>query len=471
MTTPTPILRTSDQRERSDALVLFGASGDLAFKEIFPALHGLVVAGQLDTPVIGVARSDWTRDAFINRARESIQARGRLDEAAFRRLAGSLQYVYGDYEQPETYQTLRRTLGDARRPLHYLAIPPSLFAKVIRGLAASGCADGGRVIVEKPFGRDLASSRELDDVVLQYFREDSIFRIDHYLGKEPVQNLLYFRFANSFLEPIWHRGLVDRIEITMAEERGVSGRGRLYEELGAIRDVVQNHLLQIAALLLMEPPVGQYAEAIRDAKGQAFKAMRPLDPAEVVRGQFEGYRSEPGVAQDSDVETYAAIRLRVDSWRWAGVPIYIRTGKRLAVSATEVFVTLKHPPHTMFDDPPGTPGNHVRFRLSPDVLIELGTRAKRPGEAMVGEAVDLDACRNVTADVPAYQRLLGDAMRGDQLLFARADAVEAAWRVVEPVLTRRPPVHLYQPGSWGPAEADGFIPGAAWHNPRVDKGN
>jgi glucose-6-phosphate 1-dehydrogenase len=426
----------------------------------------LVAAGQLETPVIGVARSDWTREEFIQRARTSLEARGRIDEAAFGRLARSLQYVYGDYEQPGTYTALREALGGSSRPLHYLAIPPSLFAKVIRGLAASGCAEGGRVIVEKPFGRDLASSRELDDVVLQHFREDAIFRIDHYLGKEPVQNLLYFRFANSFLEPIWHRGLVDRIEITMAEARGVSGRGRLYEELGAIRDVVQNHLLQIAALLLMEPPVGQYAEAIRDAKGQAFKAMRPLDPAEVVRGQFEGYRGEAGVAPESDVETYAALRLRVDSWRWAGVPIFIRTGKRLATSATEVFVVLKDPPHTMFDDGPETPGNHVRFRLSPDVVIELGTRAKRPGEAMVGEAVDLDACRSVVADVPAYQRLLGDAMRGDQLLFARADAVEEAWRVVEPVLVERPPIRLYAPGTWGPSEADRFIPNGAWHNPK-----
>ncbi len=466
MTPPDTVYRRHSPRTRSDALVLFGASGDLAFKEIFPALHGLVAAGQLDAPVVGVARSDWTREEFVQRARASIEARGAVDEDAFARLARSLRYVYGDYEQAATFTALREALSGCSRPLHYLAIPPSLFGQVIRGLAASGSAEGARVIVEKPFGRDLASSRELDDVVLQHFREDSIFRIDHYLGKEPVQNLVYFRFANSFLEPIWHRGLVERIEITMAETRGVSGRGRLYEELGAIRDVVQNHLLQIAALLLMEPPVGQYAEAIRDAKGQAFKAMRALDPAEVVRGQFNGYRSESGVAPDSEVETFAALRLRVDSWRWAGVPIFIRTGKRLAASATEVFVALKRPPHTMFDDDPATPGNHVRFRLSPDVLIELGTRAKRPGEAMVGEAVDLDACRSVAADVPAYQRLLGDAMRGDQLLFARSDAVEEAWRVVEPVLVDRPRLHFYEPGTWGPAEANDVITGAKWHDPR-----
>jgi glucose-6-phosphate 1-dehydrogenase len=451
---------------RSDALVLFGASGDLAFKEIFPALQGLAAAGQLEMPVIGVARSDWTRDQFIARARASIEARVGVDEDAFGILARALQYVYGDYEDARTYQAIRDTLGGASNPLHYLAIPPSLFATVIQGLAATGCATGGRVILEKPFGRDLASARELDDVVLRHFPEAAIFRIDHYLGKEPVQNLLYFRFANSFLEPIWHRGVIDRIEITMAEAKGVSGRGRLYEELGAIRDVVQNHLLQIAALLLMEPPVGQYAEAIRDAKGQAFKAMRPLDPAEVVRGQFDGYRREPGVAADSEVETYAALRLRVDSWRWAGVPIYIRTGKCLATSATEVFVALKHPPHTLFDDVHDAPPNHVRFRLSPDVVIELGARAKHPGESMVGDAVDLDACRSVSAHVPAYQRLLGDAMRGDQLLFARADAVEEAWRVVEPALINRPPIHFYPPGTWGPKEAGTFIPRARWHDPK-----
>ena len=440
--------------QRSDALVLFGASGDLAYNEIFPALHGLAAAGQLDMPVVGVARSDWTRDQFVARARASIEARGEVNEPAFAHLARALHYVYGDYEDAATYRALRETLAHASRPLHYLAIPPSLFARVVRGLAATGCADGARVILEKPFGRDLASARELDAVVLQHFAESSIFRIDHYLGKEPVQNLLYFRFANSFLEPIWHRGAVDRIEITMAESRGVSGRGRLYEELGAIRDVVQNHLLQVAALLLMEPPVGQYAEAIRDAKAQAFKAMRPLDPAEVVRGQFEGYRQETGVAADSDVETYAALRLRVDSWRWAGVPIYIRTGKCLATTATEVFVSLKRPPLPLFEDASDAPPNHVRFRLSPDVVIELGARAKRPGESMVGDAVDLDACRSVTSHLPAYQRLLGDAMRGDQLLFARADAVEEAWRVVESVLVDRPPALFYASGTWGPAEAD-----------------
>jgi glucose-6-phosphate 1-dehydrogenase len=451
--------------DRSDALVLFGASGDLAFKEIFPALQGLAAVGPLNMPVVGVARSDWTRDQFVARARASIEARGDVDERAFDELARSLQYVYGDYEDPATYQALRQALAGSSRPLHYLAIPPSLFGKVVKGLAATGSADGGRVVLEKPFGRDLSSARELDVIVLQHFDESDVFRIDHYLGKEPVQNLLYFRFANSFLEPIWHRGAIDRIEITMAEARGISGRGRLYEELGAIRDVVQNHLLQVAALLLMEPPVGQYAEAIRDAKAQAFKAMRPLDPADVVRGQFEGYRRETGVAPNSDIETYAALRLRVDSWRWAGVPIYIRTGKCLAASATEVFVSLRRPPLALFEDSHDAPPNHVRFQLSPDVVIALGARAKRPGESMVGDEVHLDACRSAAAHVPPYQRLLGDAMRGDQLLFARADAVEEAWRIVEPVLVDRRPVRFYAPGTWGPEEAETFIPGARWHNP------
>jgi glucose-6-phosphate 1-dehydrogenase len=450
---------------RSDALVFFGASGDLAFKSIFPALQGLAAAGQLDMPVIGVARKEWTRDDLIARARESVETHGGLQPQAFEYLASRLDYIQGEYEDPATFTAIRRHLGGAKRPLHYLAIPPSMFAHVIRGLAESGAAVDARVVVEKPFGRDLRSAAELDRVLHERFPERAIFRIDHFLGKEPVQNLLYFRFANSFLEPVWNRHYVDRIEITMAESFGVRGRGRLYEELGAIRDVVQNHLLQIAALLLMEPPVGHDPEAIRDAKGQAFRAMRPIDPEEVIRGQFEGYRKETGVAADSEVETYAALRLHVDSWRWSGVPIYIRTGKCLPVTATEVFVALKRPPLAVFDDVPGSPGNHVRFRLSPDVSIELGARAKKPGDGNVGEETILQACRSSENAVPAYQRLLGDAMRGDQTLFARTDAVEEAWRVIEPVLTSRPPVHLYAPGTWGPAAAERFLHDATWHNP------
>ena len=341
--------------QRSDALVFFGASGDLAFKDIFPALQGLAATGQLEIPVIGVSRSDWTREDLVARARASVEAHGGVDPIGFPKLAANLQYVRGEYGEHSTFDRIRVALGQAAHPLHYLAIPPSGFANVVSGLAAAGAADGARVMVEKPFGRDLASARELDHVLHEHFRERDVFRIDHYLGKEPVQNLVYFRFANSFLEPVWNRDHVERIEITMAESFGIKGRGRLYDELGTIRDVVQNHLLQIAALLLMEPPAGHDPEAMRDAKGQAFKAMRPLDPAEVVRGQFDGYRHEPGVAPDSDVETFAAMRLHVDSWRWSGVPIYIRAGKCLPVTATEVFVALKRPPLAVFDDVSAAP--------------------------------------------------------------------------------------------------------------------
>jgi glucose-6-phosphate 1-dehydrogenase len=450
---------------RSDALVFFGATGDLAYKDIFPALHGLVADGQLDVPVIGVARSEWSREDLVARARASIEARGGKADAAFDKLAARLQYICGDYSEQRTFTRLREVLGTAKHPLHYLAIPPSAFEQVVRGLAESGAAAGARVVLEKPFGRDYASALELDDVLHQFLPERSIFRIDHFLGKEPVQNLLYFRFANSFLEPIWNREYIDHVQITMAESFGIKGRGRLYEELGAIRDVVQNHLLQIAALLLMEPPVGHDPEAIRDAKGQAFAAMRPLSPDEVIRGQYDGYRGQPGVAPDSDVETYTALRLHVDSWRWAGVPIYIRTGKLLATTATEVYVALKRPPLAVFEDVKRAQPNHVRFRLSPDVVLELGARAKRPGESMAGEAVDLDACRDNVNSMPAYERLLGDAMRGDQMLFGRNDQVVSAWRVVDPVLTSHKPVAIYAPGSWGPSEADHFIRNGSWYDP------
>jgi glucose-6-phosphate 1-dehydrogenase len=451
---------------RSDALVFFGASGNLAFKDIFPALQGLAEAGQLDMPVVGVARSDWTRDDLVARARASVEASSEgLHAEAFDRLAASLRYVRGDYGDPHTYERLREALGDAARPLHYLAIPPSLFADVARGLAHAGAAESARVVIEKPFGRDRASARELDAVLHRHLAEDAIFRIDHFLGKEPVQNILYFRFANTFLEPLWNRDHIDRIEITMAEDFGIRGRGRLYEELGAIRDVVQNHLLQIASLLLMDPPAGQDPEAIRDAKSHAFRAMRALDPADVVRGQFDGYRSEPGVSADSTVETYVALRLHVDSWRWSGVPVYIRTGKCLPVTATEVFVAFKHPPHAVFEDVPVTPANHVRFRLSPDVLIELGARAKRPGDGNVGEEVALDACRSAEHIVPPYQRLLGDALRGDQTLFARTDSLDASWRVVEPLLAPQAPVEIYRAGTWGPEAGSRIIPNRGWHDP------
>jgi glucose-6-phosphate 1-dehydrogenase len=451
----------------SDALVFFGATGDLAYKQIFPALIALVRGGQLDVPIIGVGRSGWTTEQFVARARASLEAHGGVDEEVFATFAKRLTYLDGDYNDAGTYERLRTALGPAKRPLHYLAIPPSAFEVVVRGLSSKGCASNGRVVVEKPFGRDLSSAVSLNDTLHEAFPETSIFRIDHYLGKEPVQNLMYFRFANSFLEPIWNRYYIDRVEITMAEKFGVEGRGRFYEEVGAIRDVVQNHLLQIVAMLAMEAPVGRDPESMRDAKGQAFKAMRPIDPADVVRGQFTGYRKESGVAPNSHVETYAALRLFVDSWRWADVPFYIRAGKSLSTTVNEVFVTLKRPPFKLFDDVAKTPPNHLRFRLSPLVVLELGARAKRPGDAMLGESVSLDACHETSADRPPYERLLGDAMRGDQLLFARDDSVIPAWHVIDPVIGNRAaalPTYSYAQGSWGPSEADALIPGG-WHQP------
>ena len=450
---------------RSDALVFFGATGDLAAKQIFPALQALTRRGQLDLPVIGVARSEWTDDQVKLRARESLAAHGGVDETAFTRLAARLRYVSGEYQDSSTYSRLRETLGPARRPIYYLAIPPSLFEAVVVGLADSGCIKGARVVLEKPFGRDLSSARALNATLSRFFPEESIFRIDHYLGKEAVQNILYFRFANSFLEPVWNRHYVDRVEITMAEAFGVQGRGRFYEEAGAIRDVVQNHLLQVVALLAMEAPVGNDAEGVRDAKAQAFKAMQPLDPSEVVRGQFRGYRDEDGVAPNSRVETFGALRLHIESWRWAGVPFYIRAGKNLPITATEVSIDLKRPPQLLFADVPSATPNRFRFRLSPHVELGLAARAKLPGETMAGEDVQLVACHEHGGEMAPYERLLRDAMRGDQSLFAREDSVEHAWRVVEPVLGQTTPPEPYEPGTWGPAQAGALMNGACWHDP------
>ncbi len=437
----------------SDALVFFGATGDLAYKKIFPALQAMVKRGQLHVPVIGVAKAGWTLDRLRARARESLETHGGVDGPAFDKLSALLGYVDGDYEDPATFDLLRRTLGSAKRPLHYLAIPTSLFSIVVGQLGRSGCASGGRVVAEKPFGRDLASAQALNRSLLAVFPEPAVFRIDHYLGKEPVQNLLYFRFSNSIFEPIWNRNYVDSVQITLAETFGVEGRGRLYEQMGAVRDVIENHLLQVTACLAMEAPSSGHPETMRDEKARVLEAIAPLDPETVVRGQFRGYRDEPGVAADSRVETFAAVRLEIDNWRWAGVPFFIRAGKRLPVNCTEVLVEFKAPPTSAFGEKMERP-NYVRFRLGPDVAIALGVRSKAPGEAMVGQEVELLATRGTGDEMVAYERLLGDAMKGDPTLFAREDAIEAEWRIVAPILASSSPPHEYGVGTWGPVEAD-----------------
>ncbi|MEP7061534.1 MAG: glucose-6-phosphate dehydrogenase [Betaproteobacteria bacterium] len=453
----------------SDVLVFFGITGDLAYKQIFPALQSLIRHTGHSPPVIGVARSPLSDDQLRARARDSVEKHGGLDAAAFAKLSARLHYVDGDYADASTYVRLKKALGDAKRPLYYLAIPPSMFTTVVDGLARSGCATDARVIVEKPFGHDLASAQALNDTLRRSFPESAIFRIDHYLGKEPVANLLYFRFANSFVEPIWNRNHVASVQITMAESFGVQGRGRFYDEVGAIRDVVQNHMLQVTGLLAMEAPIRRNADAARDERLRVFRAMRPLAPEDVVRGQFRGYRDEPGVTAGSQVETFAALKLHIDTWRWEGVPFYIRAGKRLAVTATEVIVKLKRPPLAVFDSIAPGQSNQFRFRLSPEVFISVGARVKAPGEEMVGEDVELIARRVPGDEMTPYERLLGDAIEGDTSLFASADSIEAAWRVVDPVLMDAKPPDFYEPGSWGPTAADRIIAGdGGWHNPASD---
>lgn len=449
---------------RADAFVLFGATGDLAFRKIFPALNALAASGKLDRPVIGVARSNWTLEEFRARARESIEQQGASSRSTSMPLLDRLFYVCGDYADPTTYTAIDRALVGSTAPLHYLAIPPSRFLQVVEGLGRSRATGDARVVVEKPFGRDLASARGLSGTLHSVFDESRVFRIDHYLGKEAVQNLLVCRFANTFLEPIWNRNYVAGVQVTMAERFGIEGRGRFYEEVGAIRDVLQNHMLQVIGFLAMEPPSMTHRESIRDEQAKVLRAIRPLGPQDVVRGQFRGYRDERGVEANSSVETFAAARIRIDSWRWDGVPFLVRVGKRLPTTATEVVVRLKRPP---LSDLCLGDANHVRFRLGPDVTIAIGALVKRPGPRLVGVPTELEVVRHPDGDeMQAYERLLGDALAGDATLFARQDGVEAAWTVVGSVLGSVTPVHEYECGTWGPPEAEPLAAElGGWHCP------
>jgi len=450
----------------ADAIVFFGATGDLAYKKIFPALQAMIRRGHLDVPVIGVAKSDGNLEQLKTRAEDSLAKHGGLDPAAFAKLCSLLRYIDGDYRDPATFSQLRQALGNVQRPLHYLAIPPSMFATVGEGLARAGCAKDARVVVEKPFGRDLASARELNRTLHRFFPERSIFRIDHYLGKEAVLNLIYFRFANALIEAGWNSEHLESIQITMAESFGVEGRGKLYEEVGAIRDVVQNHMLQVVACLAMACPESNDHEALRDARGRLLRAVRTLTPSDIVRGQFRGYRGEPGVSPDSQVETFAAVKFSIDTPRWAGVPCFVRVGKCLPVTATEVLIRFKRPSRPVLDESGPPLADYYRFRLSPEVVLALGTTVKMPGECMVGERIELVAHHQRPDEIEPYERLLGAAAKGDPTLFAREDAVEQSWRIVDPILGGATPFYQYEPNTWGPQEVDRLmVPQGGWHDP------